>query len=128
MNCVLLFRATPTPYAGLWPGGAKALHPLDVSGQALPLLPLPRAATILEISLVPASPLLPTQTDNFACGLALNEGCDKVAPRFERLALLIRKAVLLINANDASERAGRMIQNFLDDGQIDAQSRQAART
>src|SRR5262249_5596558 len=75
----------------------------------------------------PASPLLPAQTGNLR-GLAFNEGSNKTAPRFKRLAFLICKAVLLINANDSSERTRRVVQNLLDDRQIDAKPRHATRT
>jgi hypothetical protein len=46
---------------------------------------------------------LPTQADDFACRLALNESGNKVAPCFEGCAFFIRERVPLINADDSCE-------------------------
>src|SRR5215831_18928900 len=82
--------------------------------------PLDRHRASREVS----RPFL-AQADNLR-GLAADERINVPPPRFERGAFFIRETVFLINADNAGETAAGMIQYFFDDGQVDAEPRQAA--
>src|SRR6516165_7189060 len=72
------------------------------------------------------SPALLAQAKNLARRLALNESSNEAAPSFKRVALFVREAVFLINADNAGERTGDVVQTFLDHRQINAEPRHAA--
>src|SRR5262249_29715697 len=64
--------------------------------------------------------------DNFAYGLTAHDCVDVVSPTLQRLALLGGEVVPLVDADDASERAGLVIQALLNHRQPDAEPRHTA--